>query len=317
MKNIMVSISCLTYNQEKFVADALDSFIMQKVDFDYEILIHDDASTDKTADIIRTYEEKYPDLINVIYQSENTYSKGAKICEVNQIRARGKYIAICEGDDYWTDPYKLQKQVAYMESHPECSLCVHAGYMVNENKELQKKHVRPSIGDREFSIHEIISSGGKLFVTNSVLYRTDLVLTRPRFFELSPVGDYPLMILLALQGSVYYMDTYMSAYRVGIEGSWSERTYSNPEKTIRHFERTLEMLEELNQYSNHQYVEAIDIRKNQILFNLNLVQNKFEELKSSKFKPYYSQLSLFEKLSILIRQHFPGVYKKLKQLKGA
>ena len=317
MKNIMVSISCLTYNQEKFVADALDSFIMQKVDFEYEILIHDDASTDKTADIIRTYEERYPHLINVIYQSENTYSKGAKICEFNQFRARGKYIAICEGDDYWTDPYKLQKQVEYMESHPSCSLCVHAGYKVNENKELQKKHVRPNIGDKEFSIHEIISSGGRLFVTNSVLYRTDLVLTRPRFFELSPVGDYPLMILLALQGSVYYIDTYMSAYRVGVEGSWSERTYSNPEKAIRHFERTLEMLEELNQYTNHQYIESIDLRKNQVLFNMNLIQNKFDTLKSSQFKHYYRQLSVTEKISILIRQHFPGIYKKLKQLKGA
>lgn len=150
-----------------------------------------------------------------------------------------------------------------------------------------------------------------------MLDRTDLVLKRPRFFELSPVGDYPLMILLALQGSVHYIDNYMSAYRVGVEGSWSKRTYANSEKTIKHFERTLEMLEELNQYTNHQYVESIDIRKNQILFNLNLVQNKFDQLKSSQFKPYYRQLSLTEKLSVLIRHHFPGVYGKLKQLKGA
>ena len=125
------------------------------------------------------------------------------------------------------------------------------------------------------------------------------------------------MILLALQGSVYYIDTYMSAYRVGVEGSWSERTYSNPEKAIRHFERTLEMLEELNQYTNHQYIESIDLRKNQVLFNMNLIQNKFDTLKSSQFKHYYRQLSVTEKISILIRQHFPGIYKKLKQLKGA
>lgn len=316
MKNIMVSISCLTYNHERFIADALDSFIMQKVDFDFEILIHDDASTDKTADIIRQYEEKYPHLFNAIYSSENKYSKGVKICEFNQLRAKGKYIAMCEGDDYWTDPYKLQKQVDYMESHPSCSLCVHAGYSVNEKKELLKSHVRPSIGNKEFTVEEIITTGGRLFVTNSFLYVRNLMLTRPHFFELSPVGDYPMMIILALQGSVYYMDEFMSAYRVGVEGSWSVRTYSNTKKTIKHFKQSLEMLDELNRYTENQYFDSIESRKHQILFSLNLVQNKFDELKSEQFKNLYMQLRLTEKLSLSIRQYFPGVYKTLKQLKG-
>lgn len=312
----MVSISCLTYNHEKFIADALDSFIMQIVDFEYEILIHDDASTDRTADIIRSYEEKYPHLFNSVYRSENIYSTGQKVCEVNQIRARGKYITICEGDDYWTDPYKLQKQVNYMEAHPSCSLCVHASYIVNENKEIQKQHVRPHIGDKEFSVQEIITSGGGLFATNSVLYVRDLVLTRPRFFTLSPVGDYPLVILLALQGSVYYIDEYMSAYRIGFEGSWSVSTYSDTNKVIKHFERTLEMLEELDAYTNHQYTDSIEIRKTEILFSLYLRQGKFDELKSNQLRSYYKQLSFSEKLSISIKQYFPGLHKKLKQLKG-
>jgi glycosyltransferase involved in cell wall biosynthesis len=128
MNDILVSICCITYNHEKYIKDALDSFIMQKTNFNFEILIHDDASTDKTAEIIREYELRHPNLIKPIYQAENQYSKGVKVGKFNIERAQGKYIAVCEGDDYWIDPYKLQKQVDYMSANPECLMCVHASY---------------------------------------------------------------------------------------------------------------------------------------------------------------------------------------------
>lgn len=114
-KNILVSISCITYNHEPYIRECLDGFIMQKTDFAFEVLIHDDASTDKTADIIREYEAKFPNLIKPIYQTENQFSKkvGSINAKFNYPRAKGKYIALCEGDDYWTDPLKLQKQVDF------------------------------------------------------------------------------------------------------------------------------------------------------------------------------------------------------------
>ena len=131
MSGILVSIDCTTYNHGKYISDALDSFLMQNTNFKYEILVHDDASTDDTPKIIKEYESIYPDLIKPIYQKENQYSKGLRVSGINLRRARGKYIAVCEGDDYWIDPYKLQKQVDYMESHPECSMCTHAAYIVS------------------------------------------------------------------------------------------------------------------------------------------------------------------------------------------
>lgn len=115
-KNItpIVSISCITYNHEDYIRDAIEGFLMQKTTFPVEILIHDDASTDKTADIIREYEKKYPHLIKPIYQTENQYSKGIGVSATYQYpRANGNYITLCEGDDYWTDPYMLQKQVVF------------------------------------------------------------------------------------------------------------------------------------------------------------------------------------------------------------
>lgn len=123
---ILVSISCITYNHAPYIRQCLDGFLMQQCNFDYEILIHDDASTDGTQEIIREYQEKYPDIIKPLIQKENQWSKGIRSMNAtfNFPRAQGKYIALCEGDDYWTDPYKLQKQVDFLEANPYYSLSV-------------------------------------------------------------------------------------------------------------------------------------------------------------------------------------------------
>lgn len=121
----LVSVVSTTYNHEPYIRDCLEGFLMQKTNFPVEVIIHDDASTDHTADIIREYYEKRPDLFHVIIERENQYSQHINISIPLYEQAQGKYIALCEGDDYWTDPLKLQKQFDFMESHPDCSLCFH------------------------------------------------------------------------------------------------------------------------------------------------------------------------------------------------
>lgn len=121
----LVSICCQTYNHVSYIRECIEGFLSQQIDFPIEILIHDDASIDGTADIIREYENKYPGLIHPIYQTENQYSKGVRIPPINYKRARGKYIAFCEGDDYWTEPLKLQWQVDFMEANPDYTLTCH------------------------------------------------------------------------------------------------------------------------------------------------------------------------------------------------
>src|SRR5690606_11316563 len=123
----LVSISCITYNHAPYIRECLDGFMMQKCDFDFEVLIHDDASTDGTQEIIKEYQEKYPEIIKPIFQTENQYSKGIRGMNIqfNFPRAQGKYIALCEGDDYWTDPLKLQKQLDFLEANPEYVLSCH------------------------------------------------------------------------------------------------------------------------------------------------------------------------------------------------
>ena len=134
IKDIKVSIICLAYNHEKYIRSALQGFVDQITDFCYEVLINDDASTDKTADIIREYEKKYPDIIKPVYQKENQHSQGIRIISTYLLpKAQGEYLAYCEGDDFWTDPYKLQKQYDILEKHKECSLCIHRVDCLNED----------------------------------------------------------------------------------------------------------------------------------------------------------------------------------------
>src|SRR5690606_38740497 len=122
-------------NHAPFIKQCLEGFLMQKCDFEYEILIHDDASTDGTIEIIREYESNYPAIIKPIIQKENQWSKGVRGMNdtYNFSRAQGKYIAFCEGDDYWTDPFKLQKQVNLLEDNPDIVLCSHNVNRVDES----------------------------------------------------------------------------------------------------------------------------------------------------------------------------------------
>lgn len=257
---VMVSVNCITYNHERYIEEAIESFIMQKTNFVYEILIHDDCSTDNTPSIIKKYEEKYPELIKVIYEKDNQYSKGNKLIPLNEKIARGKYVAFCEGDDYWTDPYKLQKQVDFMEQHTEYSMCTHSALSVDASGKDLNMIVRPSIDNKEFNIEEIIIKDGSLFPSNSMLYRLASVKDRPEFYLNAPVEDYPLAIYCALKGKVYNFDEVMSAYRVEAKGSWSEKMMNNIQYFVAQKRKLILMLQELDVYTNYEFHNTIHNR---------------------------------------------------------
>ena len=140
---LMVTIRCVTYNHEPYIRECLEGFVMQKTNFRFEAIVHDDASTDGTANIIREYAEKYPDIIKPIFETENQYSKrDGSLRRIMNSHMKGKYIAMCEGDDCWIDPYKLQKQVDYLESHPECVYSCHRYYIYNEYT--KEKYLMPN-----------------------------------------------------------------------------------------------------------------------------------------------------------------------------
>lgn len=147
-KSLMVTIRCLTYNHEPYIRQCLEGFVMQKSNFKFEAIVHDDASTDGTAAIIREFAEKYPDIIKPIFETENQYSKhDGSLNRIMNEHTYGKYVAYCEGDDYWTDPLKLQKQIDFLESHPDYGAVYtdFDGY-VQETGERKDMHIVPKNG---------------------------------------------------------------------------------------------------------------------------------------------------------------------------
>lgn len=223
---LMVTIRCTAYNHEPYIRECLEGFVMQKANFRFEAIVHDDASTDGTAAIIREYAEKYPDIIKPIFETENQYSKhDGSLKRIMDEHTHGKYVALCEGDDYWIDPQKLQKQVDYMEAHPDCSLCFHAHKDLKNGKYYEIRRYDNQV--EECPIKEMILLSGGYMATNSMLYRKDRILkVEPVWSKDAPVGDLPLMLKLASQGKVAYINDVMSVYRVAALGSWTLRSKS-------------------------------------------------------------------------------------------
>jgi len=217
LNKIMVSVICTTFNQEKYIAQALDGFVMQQTNFKFEIIVHDDASTDKTPNIVKAYEIKYPRLFKNIYQTENQYSKGNN--DVGKIvfsAARGKYIALCEGDDYWIDPNKLQKQFDFLESHPDYSMCFHNAIVVFEESENSPIYFNNFKNDRDLSTEDIISTW--TIPTASMVFRKNNVLPLPFWVHRIYSGDLTLALLLSDTGNVRFLKDIMSIYRKTLNG---------------------------------------------------------------------------------------------------
>ena len=226
-KTIQVSVYCLAYNHEKYIKKTLEGFVNQETRFGYEILIHDDASTDRTPKIIQEYVDNYPAIIKPIFQKENQYSKGIKMMTVYLLpRMKGRYIASCEGDDYWNDPYKLQKQFDAMETHPECSLSTHLVRCCNEdgspNTRVIPEQYYKIEGSRVIEKEELAQCywirGNYPFHTSSYFYRRkilDMVLDYPR--------DVGILRKCFIEGSMYYIDEPMSTRRLWSLGNWNSR----------------------------------------------------------------------------------------------
>ena len=301
---IVVSIICNTYNQEEYIADAIESFLMQKTRFAYEVLVHDDASTDNTAYIIQKYEKLYPDIIKPIYQKENQYSKGVPIGFKYQYpRIKGKYVAYCEGDDYWTDAYKLQKQVEALENHPECDICAHPAYTVNaKSKEIVGK-LEPSKENRIFTLEEVINGGGGFVATNSLMLRKDNIIHPSKFYSYYRI-DYALQIQGSLRGGMVYLADNMSAYRMFSKGSWSERMSKNPKQAIENYTKLIKMLEIVDEETQGKYAKTISKRIRREEFLKLQIQEDFKKI-LKEYKDVLKTESLKAQIKLLLKAKIP------------
>lgn len=305
--NYLLTVYCLTYNHENYIEDALKGFVSQKTNFKYKVLVHDDCSTDKTVEVIRRYAEKYPDIIFPILQSENQYSKDSNIVKEFIVpKFEGKYIAMCEGDDYWIDSNKLQKQVDFLENHSEYSACVHNSEVLNCRFNTRKL-LNSNTNDYDIEFSEIIKGGNQSYQMSSLVCRRELDELyhsdqRPEYLNINcSFGDYPLGIFLCLNGKMRYISEVMSVYRLMTPNSWTSRN-RNVNAVEKNYNSIKELLIGVDNYTEQKYHEAISnvLRRNE--FNVLLIKKNLKELKSGKYLDLWNELSVSNRIKIYIKK---------------
>ncbi|MBU2260231.1 glycosyltransferase, partial [Patescibacteria group bacterium] len=253
----LVSICCITYNHEKYIEEAIESFLMQKVNFPIEIIIHDDASTDGTQEIIKKYTNRDKRIVPVLRQ-ENIKSTGVIMMPIVLKYARGKYVAICEGDDFWTDPYKLQKQFDLMEDNPEYSACCHAVQKSYYKNKKASGVYRQAKKDKVFLPEEWFKLTS---MQTSLFFRREYINKLPDWVVNAPIGGVVLRLFLSQQGKFAYINQIMSSYRVEVPNGWTQQIRTNPFKDYNYNKGMVKMYDEFDKYTNYKYSEIINLKQ--------------------------------------------------------
>lgn len=312
----MVRVACTTYNHAVWIEDAMNGFCQQETDFPFVCTIVDDFSTDGEQDIIKNYVEINFDFSDEsIARNEETddyllkfaqhktnrncyfavlllkYNhfqiKKSRIPYVQEWKDVSKYVAVCEGDDYWIDPFKLQKQVVFLETHPNHTLCIHA-YRRDEYKrdKVISREVRKYSGDVEIIPDKDVLNGTGMFgATASMVYRFSALKDYPEWALRAPVGDRPLKLVLFARGHIGYINDIMSVYRVGVPGSWTVRVNRNRKAERLSRQRFVQLMVDFDVWTEKKYhaliINAIKdykkaCRKNDFMF---FILKPYQQLK--------------------------------------
>lgn len=263
-EEVQVSIFCVAYNHERYIRKTLDGFVNQKTNFRYKVIIHDDASTDRTPQIIREYEEKYPDIFDAIYQTENQYSQGIDF-DVKYMNPlyQGKYVAYCEGDDYWCDAYKLQKQYDMLENNPDAAVCWHrVGRISETGNPIEGTYPAAKLDTGCMSSERFIG-----VVCSDFFQMSSFFCRKEAYFELCDhapeyalkalsvgIGDLPIALFTGTYlNKVCFLDEVMSCYRESSASSVMRVIWNNREKTRAHYKAMVDMMEAFDQYTEGRY----------------------------------------------------------------
>lgn len=298
MQEVAVSVVCNAYNHESYIRDALEGFVMQETTFPFEILIHDDASTDKTADIIREYEMRFPEIIKPIYESENQYSKqDGSLGRIQYGRVKGKYIAVCEGDDCWIDKNKLQRQYDYLESHPDINVCAHAVKMV-DYKTGNESLIMPSKQNCIFDVKDVIRGGGGFVGTCSLFYRKSLRDNLPDFVKFFNI-DYSQQVAYSFHKGMYFDTTVMGLYRFRVPGSWTSTYIASKKSLLAKYDKWENLLLMMNKETNGKYVSEISYRM--IIDNISMYLPFMRNIKVFRRYIKAGRLAVREHLRVLLK----------------
>lgn len=315
---VMLSVICITYNHVNFISDAIEGFLNQKTNFRYEVIIHDDASTDGTIDIIKKYQSKYPDIIKPVFEEENQYSKGVTVSQIALSYAKGKYVAICEGDDYWTDCNKLQMQVDFLETHSEYSYSFHNANVVGidgqfKNIFLPDKTLKSKVWKNEnctYDVADVVELG--FIPTASIVTYRKYYENYEHFCDNPVCGDLPLRLHLALKGKAYYINKNMSAYRTDNPSSASGIASANPKNAYVTLKGHIDILNGFNKYTEYKYNDSVmhDIGRRKLRYYMSYPQSEYNDKNIKKL--LLKELTFHDFISFILRTKYNGLYQVVR-----
>ncbi|WP_229321213.1 glycosyltransferase family 2 protein [Larkinella knui] len=267
-----VSVCIVTYNHAKFVRQTLDSVLSQQTNFDFEVIVGDDLSKDNTRDILAEYQARYPDQIRLLLHPTNLGNNGMHNALSTFKEARGEYIAQMDGDDYWINPHKLQKQADMLDQHPEYSSCFTNAKVVFEDEKLEPIFL---VEDKKpvVTIDDLIGEDEIFFMaTSSIMFRKNAIPEYPAWYYQSQSGDIPRNVLLAKAGPIGYIDEVMSVYRKNLGGA----SYADNEKDKKFLNNRILMYSNINRELDYKYDKVL--RRNIArYYKLMLEANQYSE----------------------------------------
>jgi glycosyltransferase involved in cell wall biosynthesis len=309
--NAKVTVVLLTYNHEKYIAQALESVLTQQTEFVYEVVVLDDCSTDRTRDVLYDFKNRYPDIVQLVLAERNQNDNRGWGREI--LDARSPYVALLDGDDYWTSPYKLQKQADFLDQHLELSMCFHGVTVFYEDRD-KTPWISGSPKDT-LTLADLIE--GNFVQTCSIMLRGGLITSFPEWWYVGGIGDWELLLFFAQHGDVGYIDEVMGAYRKHVGGIY---TASNDTDRIG---RQIRMYENINRYFDFKHNTTIKNIMSELCHDLAIQFAERQDWSNAKtnfmnsvaFSPLNERLRLNYRVNLFIRLFAPAVYKLIRKLK--
>lgn len=322
--NPVVSVCIQTYNHQNYIAECIEGVLMQKTKFPIEILIGEDESPDGTRDICLEYAQKYPEKIRLfLHHRKNVMVINGKATGRfnflwNITNAKGKYIALCEGDDYWTDPDKLQKQVDALEEYQNCDICFHPTMRLDDVTKTTKIEANYFDNTHVVEVEKVILGEGHFCPTASLLFRRELFQEIPPIFDTAPVGDYFIQVLGALKGGALYLNHCMSVYRTNTGIAWRDSVSQIEKKEIHttYFNKSIDEFDDFLKGKYHMLFQQLKANSYSYIALVYLRNKQFENFKRNITISIntYPTGTLFTKLLYQFR-NFPQLLFNIISLK--
>lgn len=310
-----ITVIVMTYNQAAYIGKALDSILSQKINVDFNVLVHDDHSDDGTYEILLDYQKKYSDIINIIRQDSRKFLiYGFNMMIYNYVvpYVHSEYVAYCDGDDYWCDDLKLQKQYDFMSAHPEYSMCFHSAYQLRANDDMSSKWFIVEEGDVEMS-DLVNDKPGVCIATSSIFLKSEVFKDFSEWRKAFPVEDVPMYMTAALYGKIHRLKDSMCVYRQFAVGSWSSQNKNNKERVINHLNgiKTASVL--FNEQTKNKYDNLVKLQIESCDFRIAIANKNFKTIFDKKYKRFLKRMSFKERLGLRLQYKFPCLYNFIKK----